>query len=102
MFEKNKISLINLNQTLRALTDYNRRKILKILKQHGPSPVNRIAKDFSITLPSLSHHLNVLKNINLVDAKRKGQEIYYSINRAVFDRTVSNLLVFFNQLKTTS
>jgi len=97
MFENLK-SKIKVNETLQALSDPQRRKILKVLKANGPSPVKKIASQFTISLPSLSHHLNTLKHANLVNKKRQGQEIYYSINKSVFNQLTMLMHQYFSHL----
>jgi ArsR family transcriptional regulator len=42
-----------------------------------------IADAFNITKPSISHHLDLLKQANLVEAEKQGQFIYYSLNTTV-------------------
>ncbi len=87
---------MGLNKTLRALGDPNRRKILELLKKHD-MPVKEIAESFDITLPSLSHHLSILKQADLVTARRKKQEIIYSLNLSVFEQTAKVLIKFFKK-----
>ena len=53
-----------------------------------------LGKNFNITLPSLSHHLNVLKQADLVASRRKGQEIIYSLNLSVFEEMAEKLIKF--------
>ena len=48
-----------------------------------------IADKFDISKPSISHHLNTLKQAGMVLDERKGQYIYYSINTSVFEDVVS-------------
>lgn len=55
-----------------------------------------IAKAFDITKPSLSHHLNILKNAELVIAERDGQNIIYSINASVVQEFVQEMMDFFS------
>ena len=59
--------------------------------------VTEISKHFSISLPSLSHHLSVLKGVNLVTSQRKGQEIIYSLNFSVFEEVANKLVKFFKK-----
>ncbi len=54
-----------------------------------------IAGDFSFTLPTLSHHLNVLKQAGLVTSRRRGQELIYSLNLSVFEEVTKALINFF-------
>jgi DNA-binding transcriptional ArsR family regulator len=89
---------MTLNKTFNALSDSTRREILKLLKEKD-MPVNEIAKNFNITLPSLSHHLNVLKNANLVTTQRRGQQIIYSLNLSVFEEITKAIYKLFNNKK---
>lgn len=47
-----------------------------------------IADHFSISKPSISHHLNLLKQANLVQDQKQGQFIYYSLNTTVFQEII--------------
>jgi ArsR family transcriptional regulator, arsenate/arsenite/antimonite-responsive transcriptional repressor len=79
--------LVPLNFAFKALADSNRRQILNML-QNGDLTAGEIADHFSMTKPSISHHLNVLKQANLVQDVRKGQNIYYSLNTTVFQELI--------------
>ncbi|WP_366923500.1 autorepressor SdpR family transcription factor [Metallumcola ferriviriculae] len=70
------------NDTFKALADKSRRHIIRIL-HNGDMTAGEIAKEFSISKPSISHHLNILKQANLVSAEKQGQHIYYSLNTTV-------------------
>lgn len=71
------------NNLFKALSDPTRREILKMLKE-GDMTAGDIAERFNISKPSISHHLNILKQAMLVQDERKGQFIYYSLNTTVF------------------
>jgi DNA-binding transcriptional ArsR family regulator len=64
--------------TFKALNDETRRSILELLKD-GEMPAGDISKEFNISKPSISHHLDLLKQANLIKPKKKGQFIYYSL-----------------------
>jgi len=87
---------MTLNKTISALADPTRRKILEVLKEKDMA-VGEIAKNFSITLPSLSHHLTVLKNADLVVSLKKGQENIYSLNLSAFEEAAKLLINFFQK-----
>ncbi|ACV61002.1 transcriptional regulator, ArsR family [Desulfofarcimen acetoxidans DSM 771] len=72
-----------ISSTFKALADPTRRKILKLLKEQDMR-AGEIADNFNISKPSISHHLNILKQARLVLDERKGQFIYYSLNMTVF------------------
>jgi len=78
----------------KALSDPIRREILKKLKVRHMTP-SELAMHFPISKPSLSHHLNILKQANLVDAEKDGQKIYYSINITVFYEVMNQFLNHF-------
>ena len=67
-----------------ALADPTRRQILKLLRA-GDLNAGDIAAKFDMTKPSISHHLNILKNAELVRSERSGQNIVYSINTSVLE-----------------
>ncbi|MDP4126162.1 MAG: autorepressor SdpR family transcription factor [Bacillota bacterium] len=84
-----------LNLPFKALADPTRRKIILLLKDRDLT-AGEIAEHFDMTKPSVSHHLNTLKQASLVSDERKGQNIYYSLNTTVFQEVVK---WFFNATK---
>ncbi|MDD3222909.1 MAG: autorepressor SdpR family transcription factor [Lachnospiraceae bacterium] len=72
-----------MNDAFKALADPTRRQMLKLLQEKEMS-AGEIAQCFNMTKPSISHHLNVLKNCGLVLDERQGQNIIYSLNITVF------------------
>ncbi len=70
-----------------ALSDSTRREILSILK-NGELSAGEIHTHFDITKPSLSHHLSILKEANVVNAKKNGQNIIYSLNLVAFNEII--------------
>lgn len=76
-----------LNLPFKALADPTRRKIILLLKERDLT-AGEIAAQFDMTKPSISHHLNSLKQALLVTDERKGQNIYYSLNTTVFQEVV--------------
>ncbi|MBR0599994.1 winged helix-turn-helix transcriptional regulator [Clostridiales bacterium BAD-6] len=86
-------ALSNQNSVFKALSDPSRRKILMLLKDRDMT-AGEIADQFNISKPSISHHLNLLKQANLVIDERSGQNIYYSLNTTVFQELLSFFLNF--------
>jgi ArsR family transcriptional regulator len=81
-------------RTMRALSDPARQKILELLKAKD-MPAGEIAGNFTFTLPTLSHHLGVLKQADLITCRRRGQELIYSLNLSVFEEVTKLLINFF-------
>ncbi|RDU38878.1 transcriptional regulator [Neobacillus piezotolerans] len=82
-----------MNEAFKALSDPTRRKILHLLKQNDLS-AGEIADQFNMTKPSISHHLNLLKQANLVDSEKRGQQVIYSLNTSVFEDVVTWFMDF--------
>lgn len=68
---------------LRALADGTRQEIIEFLIKSHESHVNEICEAFEqFTQPTISHHLQVLKRSRLVQARREGKKMLYSIRRS--------------------
>ena len=76
-----------MNSLFKALNDNTRREILEILKDVDLN-AGEIASHFDISKPSISHHLDLLKQAGLVTDIKNGQYITYSINTTVMDELV--------------
>ena len=77
----------------KALADPTRRKILELLKKQRMN-AGEIAAEFNMTKPSISNHLNILRQAELVDAKKVGQNVIYSLKTSVIEdilNVLSNL-----------
>lgn len=83
--------MISMELTFKALSDETRRKIIALLK-NGDLTAGQIAEAFTISKPSISHHLNVLKQADLIWDQRQGQNIVYSLNTSVIDEIMGWLL----------
>jgi ArsR family transcriptional regulator, arsenate/arsenite/antimonite-responsive transcriptional repressor len=73
-----------LNNLFKALNDPTRREILELLKEKDLT-AGEIADQFNISKPSISHHLDLLRQAGLVVSVKEGQFIYYSLNTTVMD-----------------
>lgn len=73
----------HLTLTFKALMDPTRRKILELLKE-GDLTAGEIANHFQMTKPSITHHLNLLKQAEIIQDHKKGQYVIYSLNTTVF------------------
>lgn len=74
----------------KALADPTRRKILELLKKRDMN-AGEIAAEFNMTKPSISNHLNILKQADLVDSEKQGQNVVYSIKTSVIEDMLSTL-----------
>lgn len=82
-----------MNSLFKALNDPTRREILELLKKRDLT-AGEIADQFNISKPSISHHLDLLKQAGLVEAVKEGQYIFYSLNTTVMDEIVKWFVQF--------
>lgn len=75
----------------KALNDETRRDILELLKKNDLT-AGEIADNFSISKPSISHHLDILQRADLIIGEKQGQFIHYSINTTILDDVFTWLL----------
>jgi ArsR family transcriptional regulator len=80
----------------KALADPTRRQILKLLG-HGEQTAGELTEHFAMTAPSMSHHFSVLKQADLIAARRSGQQIYYSLNTTVVQDAMTALFDLFQR-----
>ncbi len=82
-----------MNTFFKALNDPTRREILELLNK-GDLTAGEIAGRFNMTKPSISHHLDLLKQAGLVVCVKEGQFQKYSINTTIFDEIVTWMMHF--------
>ena len=82
-----------MNIVFKALNDPTRREILELLHERDMT-AGEIVEQFNISGPSISHHLDLLKQAKLVTAEKNGQFIYYTLNTTVVDEIMKWLLKF--------
>lgn len=80
----------------KALADPTRREILRLLR-NGPRSSGQIAERFSTAWPTISRHLAVLRDADLILSERNGQQVVYELNTTVIDDVVSHLLEWTHQ-----
>ena len=78
---------MGLQETLKALSDPTRRDILNYLKK-GRLSAGEIVERFDVTGASISRHLSVLKDAELIRDNREGKFIYYELNASVLEEAL--------------
>ena len=77
-----------MNAFFKALNDQTRRDILDLLRDRDMT-AGEIADQFSFSKPTISHHLDLLRQAGLVESVKQGQFIYYSLNTTVMDEILT-------------
>lgn len=90
-----------MNNAFKALADPTRRKILQLLRQ-GEMTAGELAEKFDMAKPSVSHHFAVLKQADLIESRREGQQIYYSLNTTVMEDLLSIIWDLFAEQEKAS
>ncbi len=85
---------MGLQNTMKALADPIRREILNLLK-NGRLSAGEIGEHFPVTGASISRHLSVLKEADLIRDQREGKFIYYELNTSVLEE----VMLWLSQLK---
>ena len=94
---KKRDEFLGIQDTLKALADPIRRKILNLLK-NGRLYAGEICEHFSVTKASISRHMAILKEADLIRNKREGKFIYYELNTSVLE----NVMLWIIDLKGVS
>lgn len=91
----------SLDQTLHAIADPTRRRILQALKQRDKSSGTSVEKNglcagdieirVRLTQPTISHHMSILTKAGLVEATKQGQWRWYKRNEKALRRLVKSL-----------
>ncbi|MEP6821622.1 MAG: autorepressor SdpR family transcription factor [Chthoniobacterales bacterium] len=80
-----------MNLLFKALRDPTRRRILEMLKERDLT-VTEISDAFDMSTPSISYHLDLLKQAQLVSAQKNGQFVTYTLETTVLDESLGWIL----------
>ena len=82
----------DLVKIFKALADKTRQDILEMLAEHERN-VSDICTEFETTQPTISHHLQILKNCHLVDSRKEGKNIYYYVRQEVVNEVFGGVVI---------
>lgn len=85
-----------MQSVFKALNDETRREILFLLQKQDMT-AGEIADNFNISKPSISHHLEILKQADLVCSEKYGQFVIYSVNTTIIDDLLQWVLTLKNK-----
>lgn len=83
------------HRIFRALADPTRRQILELLSDRERT-AGEIAEHFPMAFASVSRHLGILRDADLVATRREGQTIHYRLNTTVLQDVAAYLITFFD------
>ncbi|MFQ5480375.1 MAG: ArsR/SmtB family transcription factor [Thermodesulfobacteriota bacterium] len=82
--QKRPLNTVECAAALKAMSDKTRLLILKVLFK-GEKCGTELARELHASQPHIAHHLNILKKAGLVDSRRDGKRVCYSLHRAVHE-----------------
>lgn len=85
-----------MSKAFKALSDETRREILKLLNKKDMS-AGEISDHFNMSKPSISKHLDILRESGLISSEKKGQFVIYSINTSVIQEVLGNFIDIFTK-----
>jgi DNA-binding transcriptional ArsR family regulator len=86
----------HMTKVFKALSDGTRQEILRLLESHQRT-VGEIVGNFKLSQPTISRHLSVLKEADLVVDQRQGQNVIYRLNDEALS---SSMREFFGQFRS--
>jgi DNA-binding transcriptional ArsR family regulator len=69
----------------RALGDETRLRVIALLAELGPMPVNQLSANVGLSQPLISWHLRILRLAGLIDTRRQGREVICQLRTAAFE-----------------
>jgi ArsR family transcriptional regulator len=81
----------DLVKIFKALADKTRQDIMELLVEDEMN-VTDICSEFNISQPTVSHHLHILKNCDLVAARKDGKNIYYYVRQEIVDEVFGRVV----------
>ena len=85
-----------MTKVFKALADGTRQEILQLLEEQ-PYTVGEIVARFNLSQPTISRHLSVLKEADLVVDQRQGQNVIYRLNNETLSVSMRD---FFSQFRS--
>ncbi len=86
--------LSDLAEIFDALSNEFRLEIVGRLAHEDEVPCEKLATDLPLSRPALSHHVRVLKSSKILKVSRRGQYLYYSLNREYLLEVAPELMEF--------
>lgn len=75
------------DKVFKALSDTNRRRIIRMLQKEAMYP-SIIAEKLEVSKPTVSEHLRILREAELVESERNGTSILYFLNASVLEEVI--------------
>ncbi|MBN2441706.1 MAG: winged helix-turn-helix transcriptional regulator [Spirochaetales bacterium] len=75
-----------------VLSDKTRQDIIMLFSTKKEVGVTEIAAEFTLSRPTISHHLNLMKRAKFLKSRKDGKEVYYSLNKEFIINLLESIL----------
>ena len=79
---------MTLGKTFKTLSDPRRREILTLIKKNYRMSAGEIAEALGVTPQSLSYHLKLMKECDLLIETKEKNYVFYELNASLFDEMI--------------
>lgn len=79
---------MSVGKTFKTLSDPQRREILTLIKKNYRMSAGQIAEELGVSPQSLSYHLKLLKESDLLIESKEKNYVYYELNASLFDELI--------------
>lgn len=83
-----------MSKVFTALGDEHRQRILLLFEKNERLNVGQIAEVSTLARSTVSHHLKILREANVLLSEKQGKEIYFWINRESLDEVLGAVLEY--------
>ena len=87
-----------MSQVFTALGEEHRQRILLLFEKDEELNVSQIAAVSTLSRPTVSHHLKILRQAGILLAEKRGKEVWYSINTAYLAEVLGNVQAYVQAL----
>lgn len=88
-----------MSRVFTALGDEHRQRILLLFEQGERLNVGMIAEVSTLSRPTVSHHLKILREAGVLRSEKIGKEVWYWINAAYLEEVFGNVLDYIRTIK---
>lgn len=86
-----------MSKVFTALGDEHRQRILLLFEKGERLNVGQIAEVSTLARSTVSHHLRILRESNVLLSEKLGKEVYFWINQAFLDEVLTNVLNYIRE-----
>jgi DNA-binding transcriptional ArsR family regulator len=87
----------NISRAFTALGDEHRQRILLTFERGERLNVGRIAQVSTLSRPTVSHHLKLLREAGVLQSEKVGKEVFYWIDKPFLEASLEAVLAYIRE-----